>query len=148
MPYYVSTSIPLHAYVRVELLPYCLCLSYFLLHFRVFLLIVLRLSSALLVLLLDSWFCKTFLKSQCTPYLLYYVLYFHAFAAVVFLLSLCTQPPCSVVVSLQEMLPLFVWFAWRRTAVPLASSSVPVGWVLFVGIVVCTCCLYVLSTCV
>ena len=53
-----------------------------------------------------------------------------------------------MVVGLQELLPLFIWFAWRRTAVPLASSSVPVGRVLFVGTVACTCCLSVLCACV
>ena len=69
----------------------------------------------------------TVLRSS-SALLLYSVSYLRVLAAIVFPLSLCTQPPCfRGGRSAGEATPLFVWFAWRRTAVPLASSSVPVG---------------------
>ena len=66
------------------------------------------------------WNSCLYLLTFCSSYL-------RILATVVFPLSLCTQPPFSVVVGLEEMLPLFILFAWRRTAVPLASSFVLVG---------------------
>ena len=78
-------------------------------------------------LCLSVYFLPAVLRSS-SVLLLYSISYLRVLATIVFPLSLCTQPPCfrggrSAV----DATPLFVWFAWRRTAVPFASLSVLVG---------------------